>query len=60
MKHYIAVLKCDGVKVAEAIGKNKELVAKTICHYLAQYIDEGENFDLKIKCKEPEKKEVER
>lgn len=49
MKSYTAVLKCDGLKVAEAMGKNKKFVAETICHYLAQYIDEGENFDLKIK-----------
>lgn len=59
MKSYTAVLKCDGQKVAEAMGENKEFVAETICHYLSQYIDEGENFDVKIKCKEWEKKEVE-
>lgn len=58
MKRYAAVLKCDGKKVAEAMGKNKEFVAEIICHYLAQYIDEGENFDLKIKCKEFEAKDV--
>lgn len=50
--HYVATLKCDGQKVAEAMGKNKNFVAETICHYLAQYIDEGENFDLKIKVKD--------
>lgn len=38
-RDYVATLRCDGVKVAEAIGKNKELVAETICHYLSQYTD---------------------
>ena len=51
-KHYVATLRCDGIKVAEAMGKNKESVAEIICHYLSQYIDEAENFDLKIKVKE--------
>ena len=51
-KHYVATLRCDGKKVAEAMGKNKKLVAETICHYLSQYIDESENIDLKIKVKE--------
>ena len=51
-KHYVATLRCDGKKVAEAMGKNKKLVAETICYYLSQYIDEGENLDLKIKVKE--------
>lgn len=59
MKSYTAVLKCDGQKVAETMGENKKFVAETICHYLAQYIDEGENFDVKIKYKEWEKKDVE-
>lgn len=59
MKSYTAVLKCDGQKVADVMGENKKFVAEIICHYLAQYIDEGENFDLKIKRKECEKKEVE-
>ena len=51
-KHYVATLRCDGKKVAEAIGKNKKFVAETICHYLSQYIDEAEDIDLKIKVKE--------
>ena len=55
-KHYVATLRCDGIKVAEAMGKNKESVAEIICHYLSQYIDEAENIDLKIKVKEPKNK----
>ena len=51
-KHYVATLRCDGKKVAEAMGKNKESVAKIICNYLSQCIDEAENIDLKIKVKE--------
>lgn len=51
-KHYVATLRCDGIKVAEAMGGNKELVAEIICHYLSQYIDEAENIDLKIRAKE--------
>ena len=51
-KQYVATRRCDGKKGAETMGKNKKSVAEIICHYLSQYIDEAENFDLKIKVKE--------
>lgn len=53
-KEYIGTLKVDGKKQAEVSCANKEMVAETICLYLAQYIDESDNFSITIKCKEIE------
>lgn len=53
-KEYFGTLKVEGKKEAEVVAVNKEMVAEMICHYLSQYIDEGENFSITIKCKEVE------
>ena len=54
-KVYIGTLRVDGKKQAEVTSGKKEVVADMICDYLSQYIDEGENFSVTIKCEDMKK-----